>query len=78
MATFEESIDVGPPVHVTKHDPRISCFRRAMGQYAAPDAGIEWNHSDEALLHREFEFEPTGGGGRLKAKVTYNAARRND
>jgi len=29
MATFEGSIEIGRPVHVTQDDPRTSFFRRA-------------------------------------------------
>ena len=62
MATFEESIETDCPVGMTQDDLRTYFFRRALGQYEAPDTGVEWNPSDDALIDGEFDFEPSGDG----------------
>ena len=75
MATLEESIDIGCPVNMTQDDLRTYFLLRALGQYMARDTGIEWNPSNDVLLDREFDFEPTADGGtRLTEKVTDGAA----
>ena len=74
MATFEESIDVDCPVRMTQKDLQTCFFRRAVGQYEAPDTGVEWNPSDDALIVGDFDFAPTGSGTRLTAKITYDPA----
>ena len=63
MATLEESIDIGCPVNITQDDLRTYFLLRALGQYAAPDTGIEWNPSNDVLLDGELDFEPTADGG---------------
>ncbi len=74
MATIEESAKIGCPVDVTERDLDTYFFRRALGQYEAPDTGIEWNPSDDVLLDGEFEFAATDDGGtRLTVKVSYDA-----
>ena len=79
MATLEESIDIGCPVNMTQDDLRTYFLLRALGQYAAPGTGIEWNPSNDVLLDREFDFEPTADGGtRLTEKVTDGSAPRPD
>jgi hypothetical protein len=74
MGTFEESIDTDCPVRMTQEDLQTYFFRRAVGQYGAPDTGVEWTPSDDALIDGEFDFEPTGGGTRITVKITYDPA----
>jgi hypothetical protein len=50
-------------------------FRRSIGQYEAPDAGLGWNPSDDVLRDGQFRYEPIDGGGtRLTASVDYDEA----
>jgi hypothetical protein len=64
---------------MTQDDLRTYFLLRALGQYAAPGTGIEWNPSNDVLLDGELDFEPTADGGtRLTEKVTDGSAPRPD
>jgi|BarGraNGADG00212_2_1021979.scaffolds.fasta_scaffold38310_1 hypothetical protein len=75
MTTMEESIEIGCPPHVTEDDLRNYFFRRAVGQYGAPDIGLTWNPSDDVIVDGTFVFTPTANGStELTVTVTYDAA----
>jgi hypothetical protein len=73
MATMEESVEVGCAPGTVQTDLITYFFRRSIGQYEAPDAGLGWNPGDDALRDGEFRYEPIEGGGtRLTARVDYD------
>lgn len=76
MASMQESVAMGCPPSTVQDDLNTYFFRRSIGQYQAPDTGLEWNPSDDALRDGEFRYEPIEGGGtKLTATVEYDEAK---
>jgi len=75
MAIMQESVQMGCPPRTVQGDLNTYFFRRSIGQYQAPDTGVGWNPSDDALRDGEFRYEPIEGGGtKLVATVEYDEA----